>query len=84
MRRCVANAAYLSVLVAIAVTALTALFTRDILRWMQTPADIFEDAYSYIFIVFAGTGATVLYNLLASVLRALGDSRTPADLSDHR
>ena len=39
--------------------ALTALFTRDILRWMQTPADIFEDAYSYIFIVFAGTGATV-------------------------
>lgn len=77
MRRCVANAAYLSVLVAIAVTALTALFTRDILRWMQTPADIFEDAYSYIFIVFAGTGATVLYNLLASVLRALGDSRTP-------
>ena len=77
MRRCVANTAYLSVLVAIAVTALTALFTRDILRWMQTPADIFEDAYSYIFIVFAGTGATVLYNLLASVLRALGDSRTP-------
>ncbi len=77
MRRCVANAAYLSVLVAIMVTALTALFTRDILRWMQTPADIFEDAYSYIFIVFAGTGATVLYNLLASVLRALGDSRTP-------
>ena len=77
MRRCVANAAYLSVLVAIVVTALTALFTRDILRWMQTPEDIFEDAYSYIFIVFAGTGATVLYNLLASVLRALGDSRTP-------
>ena len=35
---------------------------------MQTPADIFEDAYSYIFIVFAGTGATVLYNLLASVI----------------
>lgn len=77
MRRCVANAAYLSVLVAIAVTALTALFTRDILRWMQTPADIFEDAYSYIFIVFAGTGATVLYNLLASVLRALGVAGTP-------
>ncbi len=36
-----------------------------------------EDAYAYISVVFAGTGAMMLYNLLSGILRSLGDSKTP-------
>ena len=56
---------------------ITYFWTDDLLRAMNTPAEIFDDAYRYILIVFLGVGATMLYNLSSSVLRALGDSRTP-------
>lgn len=44
---------------------------------MNTPADIFEDAWLYIVIIYAGLGASMYYNLVANVLRALGDGKTP-------
>ena len=44
---------------------------------MNTPAEILDDAYSYLIVINWGVGATVLFNLLANLLRALGDSRTP-------
>ena len=77
MRRYAANAAYLSALIALALTIVTGVFCRDILTAMDTPADLFEDANAYIFIIFMGIPVVFLYNLLASVIRSLGDSRTP-------
>ena len=77
MRRYVANAAYLSAAIALVLTAATGIFCRDILAAMNTPADLFEDANAYIFIIFMGIPVVFLYNLLASVIRSLGDSRTP-------
>lgn len=77
MRRFTANAAYLAAGFALAVTLLTCRFCREILTLMRTPADIFEDSYAYIFIIFLGIPATMLYDLLACILRALGDSKTP-------
>ncbi len=77
MRRYVANAAYLSAAIALVLTVATGIFCRDILAAMDTPADLFEDANAYIFIIFMGIPVVFLYNLLASVIRALGDSRTP-------
>lgn len=59
------------------ITAVTYFGTDEILRLMRTPDEIHDDAYRYIFIVFMGTGFTILYNLASGVLRALGDSRTP-------
>ena len=44
---------------------------------MRTPSDIFENANAYIFVIFMGIPATFLYNLLAGVIRSLGDSKTP-------
>lgn len=44
---------------------------------MNTPSDIFDDAYSYIMIICAGIVAQVLYNMLSAILRALGNSKTP-------
>ena len=59
------------------ITLATFFWTDDILCLIRTPAEIFDDAYRYIFVVFMGTAATILYNLSSSVLRALGDSRSP-------
>ncbi|HIQ58061.1 MAG TPA: MATE family efflux transporter [Candidatus Merdivicinus intestinavium] len=77
VRRCVANSLYVVLAITAVLTAATMLFTRQILALMQTPADIFEDAYAYIIVIFGGMGVTLLYNLLSGILRALGDSRTP-------
>lgn len=77
MRKCVANMVWTALLFGGVITLGTVLFTRQILTLMQTPANIFEDAYAYIFTIFAGTFVIFLYNLLAGIMRALGDSKTP-------
>ena len=74
MRRYVSNAAYLSVLFAVVLTVATGLLCRTILTVMRTPQDIFSDAYAYIFVIFMGIPTTFLYNLLAGIIRSLGDS----------
>ena len=77
MRQTVGGAAVLSILVTIVLTSGSMLFMKPLLHFMHTPADIFDDAYSYIMIICAGIAAQMLYNLLASVLRALGNSKVP-------
>lgn len=77
MRRYVANSAYLAILFAVVLTVATGLLCRTILTIMRTPADIFDGAYAYILIIFLGIPTTFLYNLLAGIIRSLGDSKTP-------
>ena len=77
MRRYTANTVWLSVAFAVVLTVVTGLLCRTILTVMQTPEDIFDGAYQYILIIFLGIPTTFLYNLLAAVIRALGDSKTP-------
>ena len=62
---------------AVIITVLFCALAHPILRWMHTPEDIYAEAYSYMFIVLLGTGATVFYNMISNMLRSLGDSRTP-------
>lgn len=77
LRQSAANSLYVVAAITVVLTTLTMLFTRQILELMQTPADILQGSYDYIIVIFAGMGATLLYNLLSGMLRALGDSRTP-------
>lgn len=77
MRQTVGNAAILSIIVSAVMTAGSMLGMRSLLTAMNTPADIFKEAYSYIMIICGGIFAQVLYNLLASILRALGNSKIP-------
>lgn len=77
MRQTVGNAAVLSAIVSAVMTAVSMIGMRSLLVFMHTPADIFDDAYAYIMIICGGIFAQVLYNILASILRALGNSRTP-------
>lgn len=77
MRKHVANSLYLCLIATIILTSLTMVFTPSLLQLMNTPADIYQDSYTYISIMFMGIIATIYYNMLSSILRALGDSKTP-------
>lgn len=77
MRRSVASALILSGVVSVLLTALSMSMMNRILHWMRTPADIYGEAYGYIMVICGGIVAQVLYNLLASILRALGNSKVP-------
>ena len=75
--KCIASSVYISAAVSVAITIVTCLLTPWIIELMDVPARISRDAGTYLFIVLAGTGVTVLYNLISNILRALGDSRMP-------
>ena len=77
LRRFVANSGWLAAIFAVVMTFAVCIFCRDMLVLMQTPEDIIEGAYSYIFVIFLGIPATYLYNLLSCTIRSLGDSTTP-------
>lgn len=77
LRRFMANGMWLSIVFAAVMTVVICVFCRRILIWMKTPADIFADAYTYIFIIFIGIPVTYLYNMLSGIIRSTGDSKTP-------
>lgn len=64
------------VLMAIMTTSCT-LLTHQILHLLSTPESIYQGAYDYIFVIFLGMPFTLAYNLLSSILRAVGDSKMP-------
>lgn len=77
MRRTVAGASILSLIIGGVLTAAFMILMKPWLMVMNTPEDIFADAYAYIMIISGGILAQMLYNLLASILRALGNSKVP-------
>lgn len=77
LRRFVANGAWLAIGFAAVMTVLVCVLCRPILVLMNTPADIIDGAYAYIFVIFLGIPATYLYNMVSGIIRSLGDSKTP-------
>ncbi len=77
MRRYVANAVRIAVVIAVVMTVSTLALCRPILRMVNTPQDIFADAYTFLALQFAAIPFTIAYNLLAGFIRALGNSRQP-------
>jgi putative MATE family efflux protein len=61
----------------IMLTLIGVIFTPGILTWMQTPAEVFNEAIWYTRIYFLGSIAIVLYNICMGILQAVGDSRHP-------
>jgi putative efflux protein, MATE family len=72
----VAMSGYLCAIMAVIMTVGLMLANRWILTVMDTPKEIFHDTYLFIGIIYAGLTATIAYNILAAILRALGDSKT--------
>lgn len=77
MRRLVSVSLKLAGIMSVGIALITCLLCAFILRTMQTPENIFQDAYWYLLITFIGVPCTFFYNLLSSIIRALGDSKTP-------
>ena len=77
LRKMVTNSVWLCTFFSVVITTLMLVFCRPVLTLMNTPENIFEYAYIYIFIIFAGIPCTILYNMTAAILRALGDSKSP-------
>lgn len=77
MRKFVANSMWLAAGFAVVMTVVVGMLCMNILEWMNTPEDIIQGAYDYIFVIFMGIPVTYLYNLLAGIIRSLGDSKTP-------
>ena len=76
-RRSIGTCYLLSVVFSVIVTAIAVPCAMPLLKIMHTGSDIIGRAHSYIVTIFAGVTATFVYNLSASMLRAIGDSRTP-------
>ncbi len=77
LRRTVGNSAALSLLSAIVLLGIGQLLARPVLELLNTPARILPDALLYLRIMYLGIPVVMAYNLLASVLRSLGDGQTP-------
>lgn len=77
LRRYIGNCVWLCVIVSAVLLALTLPACRLLLTAMGTPEEEMAYAFDYIFVIFIGIPAVILYNMGACVLRALGDSRSP-------
>ena len=77
LRRYVAGCFWNGVALSALLLAVTLPLCRPLLTAMATPAEQMDYAFDYIFVIFIGMPATILYNMCACVLRALGDSKSP-------
>ncbi|MBC5626538.1 MATE family efflux transporter [Clostridium sp. NSJ-49] len=77
LRKAVSSSVVLCTALVIILTTISLIAAKPLLHLMNTPDNIFNDAYTYVAIIFAGIITTVAYNMMASILRALGDSKSP-------
>ena len=77
MRCYVSNAMRIALVLAIVITLLSCFLCDKILQMVNTPEDIFHDAYVFLFLQFCTIPFTIAYNLLSGQIRALGNSKQP-------
>ncbi len=77
MRTYVSNSIRIAVVFALVITFLSCIFCGRILRLVNTPKEVFNDAYIFLFLQFAAIPFTMAYNLLSGQIRALGNSKQP-------
>jgi len=77
LRKAFANAFLLTLGIGAALSIGGALLSRHVLTWLNTPADIMEETVIYTLLMTGGLWIAFLYNVLGSMLRGLGDSKTP-------
>ncbi len=77
VKKAIASNIILTLVLTLSITIVALLVKNPLLRMMNTPQNIFDDANAYITVIFAGIITQSLYNMAAGILRALGDSKTP-------
>lgn len=77
LRRCVGNSIVLAAVNALAITVISLLAIRPVLALMETPIEIRPASIKYLTVLFCGFPVVMAYNLMAGILRSLGDGRSP-------
>ncbi len=77
LHRAIGASAWLSLLISALLTLIGLLSVWPILQLLHTPADIIDGSATYLFTMLAGIPIVTAYNMAASILRALGDGKTP-------
>ncbi|MBQ8481687.1 MAG: MATE family efflux transporter [Alphaproteobacteria bacterium] len=77
VRQSVFHCLLAAIILSIILTAIMLVFLTPMLKLMNMPAEIFDQAYDFMYVIAWSTSMIILYNLLAGFIRALGDSKTP-------
>lgn len=77
LKKVIGNSVFLSAVFAIFLVLLGQTIAVPVLKLLQTPETILGDTLLYLRIMFAGIPIVMAYNLLACILRSLGDGKTP-------
>lgn len=77
LKNSVFSSIVIGALFSVVMTVIGLLVLRPLLTLLNTPTEIFEEAYSYIVIIVAGLTFTFTYNLGSALLRSIGDSFIP-------
>ena len=77
LRKYVGSSVLLTAVTSLVITAIALSTLRPVLNLMGTPAEIQPMAISYLTVLFAALPVVMAYNLLAGILRALGDGKSP-------
>ncbi len=77
LERTIVSMSYIMVVLAVIMSFAGYCFSGDFLRLTNVPANVFDYSLTYLRISFAFSGGVVLFNWGSSILRSVGDSRTP-------
>ncbi len=77
VKKAIANAVYIMTTSALLMGVIGLVFSRKLLIFLNTPENILDDSALYMQIMCVGILAVGLYNCIAAILRAVGDSKTP-------
>ena len=77
MRRTIHTTVALGLVAGVGLTVIGVILTPQILRWMGTPDDVLVNSIAYFRMYFIGSIAVVMYNVGASILQSVGDSKSP-------
>lgn len=77
MKKKVAGTLKLGIIISLVLTILSIVFLSQILKMIHMPEVLMEDGISYIRVILLGMTSAMLYNVCASILRAMGDTFTP-------
>ena len=67
----------IAIILGIILTAAGIIFTPTILKWMRTPEEVMRESVVYLRLYSAGLLFSVVYNMAAGILNAVGDSKRP-------
>lgn len=77
VKKSIVSSLYLSIFFTLLITLVFLPQTSTIIKLMNIPKEIQNLSYSYLFVILLGSGASIFYNMVSNILRAIGDSKNP-------